>query len=112
MDAASTPPVLGLFGEHHMDWGIDRDPAVQPSIKEMSLKVHSLSILCCMCYPRICSEQNEPTVGLTKNALPDCTILVGIELAAIDIVLPPVSYSSHTCLLLLLCSASTLFLNI
>ena len=45
MDAASTTPVLGLFGEHHMDWDIDRDPAVQPSIKEMSLKVHSLSIL-------------------------------------------------------------------
>jgi len=42
MDAASTTPVLGLFGEHHMDWDIDRDPAVQPSIKEMSLKAVEL----------------------------------------------------------------------
>merc|ERR1712166_566090 len=42
MDAASATPVLGLFAEHHMDWDIDRDPEVQPSIKEMSLKAVEL----------------------------------------------------------------------
>lgn len=40
---ASALPILGLFTQDHMSFELDRDPAVEPSLKEMSEK--ALSIL-------------------------------------------------------------------
>ena len=37
-DAKQKLPYLGLFAEDHMSYEIDRDPKVQPSLKEMALK--------------------------------------------------------------------------
>lgn len=37
-DTKQKLPYLGLFTEDHMSYEIDRDPAVEPSLKEMALK--------------------------------------------------------------------------
>ncbi|GAB5520231.1 MAG: alkaline phosphatase [Rhodothermales bacterium] len=41
-DAATTTPLLGLFSASHMDYEIDRDPAEQPSLAEMTMKAITL----------------------------------------------------------------------
>lgn len=41
-DAVDQAPVLGLFAGSHMDYEIDRDPAQQPSLAEMTAKAIDL----------------------------------------------------------------------
>ncbi|HMB93663.1 MAG TPA: alkaline phosphatase [Rhodothermales bacterium] len=41
-DATTQAPVLGLFANSHMDYEIDRDPAEQPSLAEMTVKAIDL----------------------------------------------------------------------
>ena len=41
-DSVRTTPLLGLFAESHMNYEIDRDPAVQPSLAEMTRKALDL----------------------------------------------------------------------
>jgi alkaline phosphatase len=41
-DKASTLPLMNLFALDHMDYDIDRDPLVQPSLTEMSLQALEL----------------------------------------------------------------------
>ncbi|GIV59906.1 MAG: hypothetical protein KatS3mg043_0995 [Rhodothermaceae bacterium] len=41
-DSVTAPPVLGLFAGSHLDYELDRDPAEQPSLAEMTRKALDL----------------------------------------------------------------------
>lgn len=42
MNAISSLPILGLFNAQHMDYEIDRNPAVEPSLSQMTAKALQL----------------------------------------------------------------------